>query len=417
MNEFESYSFPVSEVEEKLGYHFQRPSLLMQAFTRSSYAAEHYDATDNEVLEFIGDSVVGMMIVKYLSDRYAHKTQSELMRQQLLRSEELDSLSEAEQIELCQERIEHAHITEDEAMEQRWREGMRKGLFDKRYQCELDEAELSLLKIELVKRETLAAATERLGLEDYLLMGKSDLQGEVQHQASVKEDLLEAIVGAAATDCSWNYDVLESLVIRLLDPEKLLEYGRPGDIDYEDWLVKWFEKNGQELRFATSKCVCRHLKHAVHLNLGARMLNFDAFGYGNTEKGARRMASKRAYDFIVKIQDRKKAIYNAVGNPNFARAVNQLQELYQKKLIPEPKYTFFQEGTSADGNPMWGCECEIEGLVNQNGSFIYKSKLEAKKSQAYEALCYLFGFDLGGWFAENSTVTETKVIENKNTET
>lgn len=54
-------------LEEKLGYRFQNIALLENALTHSSYANEHRSGMDsNERLEFLGDSVLGMVVADYL---------------------------------------------------------------------------------------------------------------------------------------------------------------------------------------------------------------------------------------------------------------------------------------------------------------------------------------------------------------
>ena len=55
-------------LEEKLGYHFTNIALLENALTHSSYANEHKVAgfESNERLEFLGDSVLGMVVADYL---------------------------------------------------------------------------------------------------------------------------------------------------------------------------------------------------------------------------------------------------------------------------------------------------------------------------------------------------------------
>lgn len=55
-------------LEAKLGYHFQNPALLEHALTHSSYANEHHlgSISSNERLEFLGDSVLGMIVADYL---------------------------------------------------------------------------------------------------------------------------------------------------------------------------------------------------------------------------------------------------------------------------------------------------------------------------------------------------------------
>lgn len=55
-------------LEKKLGYHFQNISYLENALTHSSYANEHKASgiESNERLEFLGDSVLGMVVADYL---------------------------------------------------------------------------------------------------------------------------------------------------------------------------------------------------------------------------------------------------------------------------------------------------------------------------------------------------------------
>ncbi len=55
-------------LEEKLEYHFERPALLENALTHSSYANENRakGVQSNERLEFLGDSVLGMVVADYL---------------------------------------------------------------------------------------------------------------------------------------------------------------------------------------------------------------------------------------------------------------------------------------------------------------------------------------------------------------
>lgn len=58
----------ISQLEKKLGYKFKNRDLLLQALTHSSYAYENQKnvRSDNETLEFLGDSVLGLIIADYL---------------------------------------------------------------------------------------------------------------------------------------------------------------------------------------------------------------------------------------------------------------------------------------------------------------------------------------------------------------
>jgi len=52
--------------EEVIGYRFKDISLLETALTHSSYASEHKSATNNERLEFLGDSVLATVVTEFL---------------------------------------------------------------------------------------------------------------------------------------------------------------------------------------------------------------------------------------------------------------------------------------------------------------------------------------------------------------
>ena len=358
MNTVKRDSFPYDEVEKRIGYSFKNRDLLVQAFTRSSYGS----VEDNEVLEFIGDSVIGMLVTKILAQRYKRKPLPE----------------------------EYFTILGYEET--------------KYFECALDESELSKLKIELVQRSSLASATEKLELEQYLVMGKSDVIGEVQNQKSVKEDLFEAIIGAIAMDSNWDMALLENMVDKLLDIDGRFENGFEGEPDYVDILSRWLKKRGGELKFESRGAYCEMLPYEVAVRIDMMFQIFT--GSGKTEKEAQRMAAKSAVEFIEMIEKRTAIIVEAVGKPDKDRAVNQLQELYQKKIIPEPKYTFVKYGTSKNGNPMWECSYNIEGVKESNGGYVAETKTEGKKRAAYDALNYLFGIDMERMFIEQGEITK-----------
>ena len=55
-------------LEEKIGYTFRDPTLLENALTHSSYANEHREKgmPSNERLEFLGDSILGLVVADHL---------------------------------------------------------------------------------------------------------------------------------------------------------------------------------------------------------------------------------------------------------------------------------------------------------------------------------------------------------------
>lgn len=69
-------------LEEKLGYRFRDRSLLEHAMTHSSYANEHrgQGLTSNERLEFLGDSVLGVIVAEHLFMEHPGMPEGELTR-------------------------------------------------------------------------------------------------------------------------------------------------------------------------------------------------------------------------------------------------------------------------------------------------------------------------------------------------
>lgn len=140
----------IDEIEKAIGYTFVNKVLLEQAFTRRSFSKER-GGENNEVLEFLGDKVLSLAVVKTLSDEYAY-------------------------------------LTDDEE-----------------YAIEFDEEDLTNILMELVCSENLAHCIDNMRLNKYLIMGKGDIKNNVQNDDSVKEDLFEAIVGAVTMDLYWKH--------------------------------------------------------------------------------------------------------------------------------------------------------------------------------------------------------------------
>ena len=72
----------MDRLEKKLGYHFQDRGLLEHAMTHSSYANEHRGGglTSNERLEFLGDSVLGVVVADFLFHEHPDMPEGELTR-------------------------------------------------------------------------------------------------------------------------------------------------------------------------------------------------------------------------------------------------------------------------------------------------------------------------------------------------
>lgn len=72
----------LKELEAAIGHTFRDISLLENALTHSSYANEHYHNSlrSNERLEFLGDSILGMIVADHLYGHFPDRPEGELTR-------------------------------------------------------------------------------------------------------------------------------------------------------------------------------------------------------------------------------------------------------------------------------------------------------------------------------------------------
>ncbi len=135
-------------LEESLGYHFQRQELIEQALTHSSQARELQASGvshglagngDNELLEFLGDAVLGLVTSEALFHRFPG----------------------------------------------------------------FGEGQLSKLRAHLVGQRHLLQVAERLHIGDYMRLGRGEERSGGRNKASLLVDALEAVLAALYLDGGW----------------------------------------------------------------------------------------------------------------------------------------------------------------------------------------------------------------------
>ncbi len=138
MNPFDELRSKVEEMEEKLGYVFANQDLLLNALIHRSYVNEHRECSmpANERLEFLGDSVLGLVVADYLYHRLPS----------------------------------------------------------------YPEGQLSQLRSKLVEAATCAKYLQKLQMSDYILLGRGERMTEGRSKTSILADAFEAIVGAIFLD-------------------------------------------------------------------------------------------------------------------------------------------------------------------------------------------------------------------------
>ena len=336
-------------IQEKIGYKFKKQYLLIQAFTRSSYAQENQNREDNEKLEFVGDKVLDFIVVKKLADLYGFE------------SETLVS------------------VKKDEAI------SGNNIVTEKIFEFGFSEGEMTEIKKQVVQTQFLAKAIEKFGFEQYLLMGKGDIKNNVQNEPHVKEDLLEAIVGAVAIDSSWNMEAVEKVIDTILNLDYYIQNGVDDGIDYISYVQNWHQKEyGKEPNYIFYD---NGSENVFQCELFFEEFGVSFEGFGHSKKEATRLATKRAYSFLQENQKNRDSILDIIGEFDFETAINKLQMLQDKKLISGLEYIFREEKPTEDsnGNPMWYCQCKVDG-IDKFVEYGSETKKTAKKTAAFTLL-------------------------------
>ena len=128
----------IKDLEVAIGYRFQNIQLLQNALTHSSYANErwHNSLLSNERLEFLGDSVLGMLVAEYLYRTFPDRPEGELTR----------------------------------------------------------------MRADMVCEKTLANVANSLGLGEHLLLGHGEEQGGGRKRDSILADAVESVIAACYLD-------------------------------------------------------------------------------------------------------------------------------------------------------------------------------------------------------------------------
>ena len=124
-------------LEKKLGYKFNNINLLKNSLSHSSYANEvRNGTTSNERLEFLGDSVLSVIVADYLFNNFKN----------------------------------------------------------------IPEGELTKLRASLVCEKALCAFSREIGIGDFLLLGKGEEKGGGRERDSILADAFESVLAAIYLD-------------------------------------------------------------------------------------------------------------------------------------------------------------------------------------------------------------------------
>ena len=358
-------------IQNQIGYNFKNLDLLQQAFVRRSYSQEN-GGENNEVLEFIGDKVLDIVVVKILTEKFGY----------------------------------YAHECDDYDEDNDFDE----------FCCACSEGKLTELKKKLVGKRTLSERIDRLELADYLIMGRGDQKNGVNKVDSVKEDLFEAIIGAVTLDSKWDWFEIHNTIEYMLDPDSYLSDSE--NEDFVELIQEWSLKRNHELPWIyvenlsyrdeigllssdeirstykrdvnmgwTPLNVNEYYKTHFRCELVLKGINKKFIGYGRSKSEARKDVCELSYKYLEE-HNLLFSIRDEIDNPNPAEAINQLETLSRRGYFSIPTYDFEQKYDN-NGNPIWRCECNIE-QIDVCCDAESSTKKDAKKLAAFEMLEYVF---------------------------
>ncbi len=330
-------------VQSAIGYHFKNEQLLVQAFIRKSYSQEHPGIQNNEVLEFYGDEALDLCITKMMYKKFSKVSD--------------------------------------------------KGLIS-----EKNEGELTKLKSVYVSKKTLAQCSYNAGFYKFLDLGQSDIKNEAWKSISVNEDLFEAIVGAVAVDCNWDFQTIEKVCETMLSMDSMnsylcvlvqeksqsLGFGYPEyvpGIRQPRGLEEWRPHNWWEIRIGCQQGQIAPNPKTGLYDYGIRIAGKFFAGSGKGPFQAKMDAESKALNFLYHEELKRK-----IKKIDYSNPVSQLHEFVQKEIIMEPIYDF-TEYHDKDGNPIWRCNVTLES-VPKTFTAEAISKKEVKQEAALQLLKY-----------------------------
>ena len=187
----------ISEFEGIIGYQFKNRNFIKTALTHSSYANERGQGECNERLEFLGDSVLGIVTAEYFYHNLNHLPEGEMTKKRAACACEKSLYKFAKEIDLGK----YIYLGKgEENMGGRNRASILADAFEAviaaiYLDSGLDEARKFVLRF--VKK----AANENISLKDY----KTELQEIIQKNPD--EHLSYVLVGESGPDHDKRFEV------------------------------------------------------------------------------------------------------------------------------------------------------------------------------------------------------------------
>ncbi len=161
----------------------------------------------------------------------------------------------------------------------------------------IDECDLSRVRANLVKQQTLYEIAQRLELSQFLRLGEGELKSGGFRRPSILADTLEALFGAIFLDAGFNVarDVIRALYIPILDTVDPRTLGKDAKTLLQEFL------QGKKIALPQYNVVATHgAAHNQEFEIECLVpkLDIQVFGAGGSRRAGEQAAAKLALEAV-----------------------------------------------------------------------------------------------------------------------
>lgn len=161
----------------------------------------------------------------------------------------------------------------------------------------IDEGDLSRLRANLVKQQSLYEIAQRIELSQFLRLGEGELKSGGFRRPSILADTLEAIFGAIYLDGGFNAarDVIRALYIPILDTVDPKTLGKDAKTLLQEYL------QGKKIALPQYNVVATHgAAHNQEFEVECLVpkLDIQVFGTGGSRRAGEQAAAKKALEAV-----------------------------------------------------------------------------------------------------------------------
>jgi ribonuclease-3 len=217
----------------------------------------------------------------------------------------------------------------------------------------LDEGDLSRVRANLVKQQSLYELAQGLGIAEFLRLGEGELKSGGFRRPSILADTLEAILGAVFLDAG--FDAAQTVIRRLYSP--ILDHIDPKTLGKDAKTLLQEHLQGHKIALPQYTVIATHgAAHNQQFEVECLVpkLDIKVFGSGASRRAAEQAAAKKALDemqtLALSLTTKSKRSKSARAAAKQAEADAAVQQALDLRAPPSrPSRTHHNEKTVEKG--------------------------------------------------------------------